>query len=192
MASAASIMAAEAVPTVVAEAMALPADAAGQAQMLSAMVIVPSGQPTQFVLSMALAMPVATTNRAARSGNGALVRARRGQLVEVDAGALGPMRTLRKDRRFVVLASKWRCSYCKAFHSRNDERASEKCTECGAPRRGTTEAAVNGKEEARYEARKRSSVGRRLKLRLGVRAACRSRADPAAPELLRPTDTRKR
>ena len=25
------------------------------------------------------------------------------------------MRTLRKDRRFVVLASKWRCSYCKAF-----------------------------------------------------------------------------
>ena len=73
MASAASIMAAEAVPTVVAEAMALPADAAGQAQMLSAMVIVPSGQPTQFVSSMVLAMPVVTTNRAARSGNGALV-----------------------------------------------------------------------------------------------------------------------
>ena len=81
-----------------------------------------------------------------------------GKLVET--GRFGPIRTIRKDRRLMVLASKWRCKFCKAYHERNSGMS--QCVTCHAPRQDLGSANVQDASElARYESRKKSAVGRR-------------------------------
>ena len=118
-------------------------------------VVVQASEPVALIPGMEMGTALGTM--AGVSGR-AIVGQQRGQLVET--GAFGPVRTIRKDRRLMVLAGKWRCSYCKAFGSRDSEAAS--CLSCGAPRRGSGVGEVDSKEVARYEARKKSAVGRRL------------------------------
>ena len=119
------------------------------------MVVVQAGKPTEFLPGMAMGVALGTVVRA-RSTQ--IVEQQRGQLVEI--GAVGPTRTIRKDRRLMVLAGKWRCSYCKAFGPRDSEAT--KCASCGAPRRGAEVGEVDTKEAARFDARKKSAIGRRL------------------------------
>ena len=124
------------------------------------MVVVQAGKPTEFLPGMAMGVALGTVVRA-RSTQ--IVEQQRGQLVETEK--FGPLRTIRKDRRLMVLAGKWRCSYCKAsvqaaFGSRESEATT--CNSCGAPRRGSVVGgAADVKELARFEARKKSAVGRR-------------------------------
>ena len=109
------------------------------------MVVVQAGEPTEFLPGMAMGVALGTVVRA-RSTQ--IVEQQRGQLVET--AICGPLRTIRKDRRLIVLAGKWRCSYCKAFGSRESEATT--CNLCGAPRRASgMGGAVDVKEVARFE-----------------------------------------
>ena len=149
-----------AAPTVVAEAMPMAMDSSSGAQLVTALVVVPAGEPMAYNAAMATATALATLGRAERAVG--QPRPSRGQLVEMGGGGFGPMRMVRKERRLAVLASKWRCKYCKAYHDREHAASSVNCLSCGAARRGSTAAAASSKEIARYEARKKSAVGRRL------------------------------
>ena len=118
------------------------------------LVVVHAGEPDRTP-----GMAVASSTMVRSSGT-ALVEQKQGRGKLVKTGMSGPLRTIRKDRRLMVLSGKWRCMYCKAFGERSSE--STTCSSCGAPRRGTEVGEANAKEVARYEARKKSSVGRRL------------------------------
>ena len=88
---------------------------------LPGLVVVQAGEPTDLGPGMAMV----------RASGTAIVEQQQsgGKLVETSMS--GPLRTIRKERRLMVLSGKWRCMYCKAFHERISE--STTCSSCGAP-----------------------------------------------------------
>ena len=79
-----------AAPTVVAEAMPMAMDSSSGAQLVTALVVVPAGEPMAYNAAMATATALATLGRAERAVG--QPRPSRGQLVEMGGGGFGPMR----------------------------------------------------------------------------------------------------